>query len=316
MARYTQLQENEIREIASDYDLSVMGFESIEGGAGDSSYLLHTRQGSYVLTVFEITPAHVVRMGRPLVLLAEYGFPTSRLLAPTKGGMVTVYLGKPVILKRYIVGQECKDLDEAMLRQIGMAMARLHQVPAPGFLPDEHSYFLDVVPDVSGRKVNLEYESWLSRRLASLGRFISPELPRGLIHGDLFYDNVLFEGKEFKAIIDFECACRYYKAFDLGMGIVGLCAEGSIVALDKARALVAGYQQIRILGEREKEALQLFAEYAATATSAWRLRKHNIVTPNAEKADRYRQMVRLAEEIGAIPKSRFLRTVFNNGTGL
>ncbi|MCP4660070.1 MAG: phosphotransferase [bacterium] len=137
-------------------------------------------------------------------------------------------------------------------------------------------------------------------------------MPRGLIHGDLFYDNVLFERKKFRAIIDLELACRHYKAFDLGMGIVGLCAEGSTVALDKAWALVAGYQQVRMLEEREKEALQLFAEYAATATSSWRFWKHNIDAPDAEKADRYRQMVRLAEEIGAIPKARFLRTVFNS----
>jgi homoserine kinase type II len=311
MARYTQLQESDVQEIARNYDLTVSEFEPIEGGAGNSSYLLQTQQGSTVLTVFdEKTLSYVTRLGQLLLLLAEYEFPTTRPLSSVKGGMITVYRAKPVMLKAYIAGQVCKNLNETMLHQVGAAMAKLHRLPTPDFLPNKHPYGRQDFSTVIGRNIDPEYESWLAERFAYLERHIPPGLPSGLIHGDLFYDNVLFEKERFKAIIDFEEACRYYMGFDLGMGILGLCAEGLTVSLDRARALVTGYQQVRMLEEREKETLQLFVEYAAIATSYWRFWKYHIHSPIPEKADKHWQMVRLAEGVSAIPEASFLAAVF------
>ena len=310
MARYSYLKENDIRWIAREYDLAMIDFELIDGGAGNTNYTLRTRQGKYVLTVFEISLARVVKIGQILLLLAEHGFPTTRLLTPTKDSLTTMYKDKPVLLKQYIAGQVYKDLNENMLSQIGTALARLHQLPAPGFLHDKHAYGLQAFPNVIGLNINQEYEAWLAKRLTYLEQRIPPGLPRGLIHGDIFYDNVLFNGEKLKAIIDFEETCRYYHVFDLGMGILGLCIDGSRLALDKARSLVSGYQQTRRLEVREKEALQLFAEYAAIATSYWRFWMYNIHTPIAENANIHWQMVRIAEEIAAIPDRKFLQAVF------
>ncbi len=222
-----------------------------------------------------------------------------------------MYRDKPVMVKAYIAGQVCKDLDETMLCQVGAAMARLHQLPVPDFLPDKHPYGLQVFPSVIGQNINPDYETWLGKRLAYLEQHIPPGLPYGLIHGDLFYDNVLFEEKKFKAIIDFEEACRYYKGFDLGMGILGLCVENTTVMLDKARALVRGYQQIRMLEKREKDTLLLFVEYAAIATSCWRFWKYHIQMPLVGKADKHWQMMHLAEDVATIPKARFWEVVFS-----
>ena len=165
---------------------------------------------------------------------------------------------------------------------------------------------------VISRNVNQAYESWLAERLVQLKLQIPPELPCGLIHGDVFYDNILFERGKLKAIIDFEEACLYYKVFDLGMGILGLCTEGTTWVLSKARALVMGYQQVKALEEREKESLQLFCAYATIATSCWRFWKYHIHTPMVEKADEHWQMVHLAEEIDAVPKTNFLHAVFSS----
>ncbi len=310
MATYTPFEQRDVQDVADNYALRVVGFEPIEGGA-NSSYALHTEQGDYVLTVFEEKSwTEVVQIGHLLLLLADYEFPTTRLRAPTNGGLATKYRDKPVMVKHYIAGQVFKDLNKTMVSQVGVAMARLHQVPAPDFLPDKHAYGLHVFSRVIDRNINPAYESWLADQLAYLARSLPCDLPRGLIHGDVFYDNVLFEGRELRAIIDFEEACHYYKGFDLGMAIVGLCAEGTTIALDKARALVHGYQQVQSLEESEKEALQLFVEYAATATSSWRFWKYQIDTPTAQKANKHWQMVRLAEEVGAIAKARFLEAIF------
>lgn len=312
MARYTQLESADIQEIVRQYNLAVVDFAPIEGGAGNSSYKLQTEQGDYVLTVFDDkTRNYVVRLGKLLSWLAEWEFPTTRLTLSLKGSSVAMYRDKPILLKPFITGQVCTVWDEAMLRQVGMALATLHQVPVPDFMPDKHSYGRQAFATVIGQNIHPFYESWLAERHAYLIQCIPSDLPRTLIHGDLFYDNVLFEGQMFRAIIDFEEACRYYRTFDLGMGIVGLCTQGTTVALDKARSFVGGYQQGQRLEEREKEALQLFVEYAAIATSYWRFWKYYIHMPLPEKADKPFQMKQLAEAVRAIPKANFLAAIFN-----
>ena len=124
------------------------------------------------------------------------------------------------------------------------------------------------------------------------------------------------EGCKLKAIIDFEEACRYYTVFDLGMAILGLCTTGQKIALGKARALVAGYQQTRELERAERDALRLFVEYAATATSFWRFRRHHLHAPSAVMANRHWQMVNVAEQVAAIPRERFLEAVLDSDRGV
>ena len=117
--------------------------------------------------------------------------------------------------------------------------------------------------------------------------------------------------KKFKALIDFEEACQYYKVFDLGMAVVGLCTEESKVRLPKVRSLVNGYQEIRVLEEAEKEFLPLFIEYAAIATSSWNFWKYNIDTPIAELSGKHWKMVNIAMDASAIPGEIFMSAVFS-----
>lgn len=305
-----RLQLLDIKKIARQYGLTVSAFEPFSGGASNSSYLLQADKNRYVLTRFTNKEfPDVTKLAQLLRLLDEHNFPSTRLVLLPTGEAALMYRAKPVILKRYISGQVCSALDNAMLHQIGAAMARLHQIPPPDFLPDEHPYGIQLFSSVIGRDINTEYESWLAGQLRYFEQHIPPNLPRGLIHGDLFYDNVLFEGG-LKAIIDFEDACCYYKAFDLGMAIVGLCTKATKLAPSAARALLMGYQQVRVLEEREKESLPLFIEYAATATSYWRFWKYHIHAPQAQKADKHWEMVRLAKQARAIPKASLFSHVF------
>lgn len=311
MAQYTELNEKEINEIATAYDLQLVDYKPIEQGAGSSNYLLQTRQKNYVLTIFEITWDRVANLVNILSLLEKFNFPTTRLLNLAAGGVTTKFQGKPVLVKQYISGQVVKNLDDTMLNQIGIEMARLHDIPAPDSLADNHAYGLQTFRNVIGHNIDPEYETWLTQKHLYFDQLIPLELPRGLIHGDLFFDNVLFERKELKAIIDFEEVCQYYKVFDLGMGIVGLCSEETKINLNKVRSLVMGYQQVRVLEKQEKENLQLFVEYAAIATSKCRFWQYNIDTPIAEKAYYHWQMVKVAKDVTRISKARFLETLIN-----
>jgi homoserine kinase type II len=126
----------------------------------------------------------------------------------------------------------------------------------------------------------------------------------------LFFDNVLFEDEKIKAILDFEDVCRIYKVFDLGMAAVGICTEGTKTELNQVRALVNGYQEVRLLEKIEKDSLQIFIECAAILTSTWRFWKYNLDEPDIEKSNKYLQMVKIAENVSLIPKMLFMSTVF------
>ena len=228
------MQQDDVQAIAGDYALTEVVGEAFEGGA-NSSFALRTRQGDYVLTVFdEKSLEDVMKIGRLLLLLANHKFPTTRLLQTNEGDLATTFRDKPVMVKEYIDGRVIKNLDTKMVSQLGAAMGKLHQVPTPDYLPVEHAYGLQLFSKAIGRNINPEYETWLSEQLAYLERSIPSHLPRGLIHADMFYDNVLFDGTELKAVIDFEEACCYYRVFDVGMGIVGLCSDRATIDLDRA----------------------------------------------------------------------------------
>ena len=102
--------------------------------------MLQTRQNNYVLTIFEITWDRVENLVKILSLLEKFNFPTTLLINLAAGGMTTIFQGKPVLVKQYISGQVVKNLDDTMLNQIGIAMARLHDIPAPDSLADNHAY--------------------------------------------------------------------------------------------------------------------------------------------------------------------------------
>ena len=176
MATYIQLQESDVQKIAELYDLTPIDFEPIEGGASKSNYLLHARQGSYVLTVFGPKVLDLVaRLGQLLLLLAEHKFPTSRLLLSVQGEATTVYREMPVMIKVYIAGQVCRELGQTMLRQIGVGVARLHQLSVPDHLLDKQLYGIPPFSSIVGHGFDPEYETWIVQRLAYLEQRIPQE---------------------------------------------------------------------------------------------------------------------------------------------
>ncbi len=225
MAQYTKLPGSEIEEIAGQYKLTVIDCKPIEQGLGNSNYLINTNQGRYILTVFEIEPKRVENMIKVLLLLEQYGFPAPRLQNLVSGGVLTKYQEKLVLIKPYITGHVEINLDEGKVSQVGTALARLHEIPAPDYLLDKHTYVVKTYPEIMEQDIDLDYKYWVGQRYSYLIKNIPSNLPVGLVHGDLFFDNVIFEEDGFKAILDFEDVCRIYKVFDLGMAVVGICTE-------------------------------------------------------------------------------------------
>ncbi|MCH7784807.1 MAG: homoserine kinase [Bacteroidetes bacterium] len=311
MAIYTKIEASDLEKIVVPYQIEVVDFTPIDGGNANSNYHIRAKEGEYMLTIAEEKSLQQVQnLATLLQWLGEHHFSTSQVHASITGEIVTQYAEKPILVKKWIYGTVHENFSADELRQIGNSMAQLHQIPVPHYLPKLHPYGYQVFSTVIDKRLDTEYEYWLKERLQFLEKNLPENLPRGLVHGDIFFDNVLFENNKIKAIIDFEEACNYYFIFDLGMGVLGLCRTDGKIDLAKTRALIKGYEQVRSLDFLEKDSLQLFIEYGAIATSWWRFWKYNIHSPSLNLGDKHWEMVQVAKEVEILNKEHFLSIVF------
>ena len=312
MANFTILTDQEIEKILGLYELGpLLSFTPMDGGLANSSMKIVTGGGSYVLSVCDEKEMHEIkRICTVLEYLEDHQFPTTRAIQTRKGESHIDYRGKPLYVKEFIAGEVVEHLNSHQLYEIGAALAMLHQIPPPPGLQYRFSYGIECFDELNERSSAEAYFQWLSSCRKRVEEARNEPLPRGFVHGDLFFDNILFANGSLVALLDFEEACEYFTIFDLGMTAVGCCAPGGMFSLEMAAALVEGYQSRRRLEENEISLLQLHIEYGAAATSFWRYRQYNIRNPDPQMEDHYLAMVRIAQRVNAIDNQEFIESVF------
>ncbi len=307
MAFYARLDRTAVEGLARRFGIGdITSCSVMDGGHENTSYCIVTNSARYVLTRWDQKSLkNVTDLANLLIYLFDHGFRTSRVVVPAKEPVVVLHDEKPVMLKRYIEGDVTDDLAGNILVQLGAEMARLHAIPAPSYLPQAFPYGRGHFPDVTNSSLDHAYIDWLSDKQCYLQKRIPQHLPTALIHGDVFFDNMIVQGDQLKAIIDFEEACHYYRNFDLGMVIVGACRDRQGISFEKARRFIRAYQKETTLQSTEQESLKAFAVYAATATSFWRFRQYHLRRPEPRLHDRHVEMQKLADTISGYPDSRF-----------
>ena len=312
MADYTRLDGDTLNRLLMAYDLdSIEQIVPLSGGQANSSYKVTTAQGNFTLSICdEKNEQEIDRLIRLLDWLAECDFPTTRVVPAKDGRPFISYQQKPVYLKTFISGDIVKDLLAQMCFQVGAAMARLHSLKLPPSLREDlsgnNAFELSVFDDFLNRGIVHPYCDWLEKKRDFLRAELDPSMERGLIHGDLFWDNMIFANGQLVALLDFEEACWFYRLFDLGMGIIGCCAPNGSFSKTAIKGYVAGYQSICPLTDKEKKQLKIFIEYAGMASSLWRFQQYNLVNPDPDKKDSYRELSDLVDQIHSIDSGDFV----------
>ncbi|MBH3321840.1 phosphotransferase [Serratia ureilytica] len=293
------LNSDEVHRIESLYGLTVKSSAFLGMGSGNTNYCLETDIGRCVFSIIEEQSRDDVEiMAKTLVWLEAHDYETSLLVKPKGQESYSIILrGKHSLLRTYMDGAVRRDFNEHMLRQLGVAMAKLHTIPVPNFLTDSVFYEQKKFMDALDANIDQDYERWAKDRLRHLAVERISGLPTSVIHSDLFYDNMLFEGEQFVGMIDFELTCIYHSVFDIAMAIVGTCGINGRLSPEKAKHIIAGYNSIRMLEAREIKVLKTYTEYAAILTSLWRYWRYRIYQPGGDKSDKYREMTSLAKSI-------------------
>lgn len=306
MARHTKLSDKDVSAIAALYGLEVCSWRPIEAGDENTTFLLETEQGDCVLTFYEYkSKASTERNMRVLNYLADNGYYTNRVVPAEDGSLVSNYRTKHLVLKTWIPGEPLRAVPQVDYRPIGRAIAELHKIPAPEYLPYEHPYGLAGMPAALNHGADQDYETWLKEKIGYLENSFPAHLPKSFIHGDLFDDNIIYDEGKFQAIIDFGDNCYYTRAYDLGSVLFGACMQDGVLNLEQSRQILKGYQEIILLSPEEIRAVPFLAVYAGAAISAWHYLNTFVQQPSSTKKDKYKIAAQRTEHIFRLPQTAF-----------
>lgn len=273
MAVYTDITDADLAELLAGYDLGeARSFKGIAEGIENSNFLLETETGRYFLTVFErrVSEADLPFFVDLMQHLARRGFPCPTPQPDRRGRLLTRVRGKPATIVSFLTGVSARRPSPRQCREAGEGLARLH-LAAEGFVPTRANslgqsswgaQFAGLRNAADQLRPGLAAE--VEEDLGVLALAWPHGLPSGIIHADLFPDNVFFMGDRFAAAFDFYFACNDLLAYDLGVCLNSWCFEtDGAFNVTAARAFVAGYESRRPLSPDERSALPTLARGAA-----------------------------------------------------
>ena len=276
MAVYTEIDSNTLAEIAVQYPLSqVDEFKGITAGVQNSNFLLTTADAKYILTIYESSANGVSAAALPFFLglmlhLSAQGLSCPVPLARKDGELISTIKNKPAALVSFLEGRSVKTPRPEHCRALGAAMAQMH-LAGDGFeltRPNNHGLgnWQALFERCHSRadEVSPDLTRAMERELTRLKENWPDNLPTGIIHADLFPDNVFFLQGDISGLIDFYFACNDFYAYDLAIALNAWCFEADATFnVTKARALLSGYQNLRPLAPEEIDAVPILGAGAA-----------------------------------------------------
>jgi len=262
MSAYTQITAREMEQFMQRYPCgALVSHKGISEGIENTNYFVDTAQGSYVLTVFEWLGRDELPWFIDLMAhVADAGLPCPHPVAARDGGYLQELKGKPAVLITRLRGRTVRDPDARHCGLVGEALARLHGAMKNFGRRRENGRDIAWFRE-QGRRLDehlgaRERELLRSEIKHQAACDFSP-LPGGIIHADLFRDNVMFDGPRLSGLIDFYYACEGSLLYDLAVTVNDWCrCDGGAIAGDRYEALLAGYRKHRALQPAEARAWQ------------------------------------------------------------
>ncbi len=273
MAVYTEVSDEQLSDYLAGYDLGeVLSCKGIAEGVENSNFLLHMEAGFYILTLYE---KRVDANDLPFFLglldhLSERGLTCPRPVHLRNGQALGTLAGRPAAIVTFLDGMSIKRPSAAQCGMVGEALAKMHLAAQDFKLTRSNALSTKAWPELfSGARQQADsvfpgLAKLIGDELDFLQQIWPANLPSGVIHADLFPDNVFFMSGHLSGLIDFYFACNDFLAYDLVICLNAWCFEqdGSF-NVTSAIAMVNGYNSVRKLNSDEVTALPVLARGAA-----------------------------------------------------
>lgn len=277
MAVYTEVSDEALAEFLTAYDVGELSsLKGIAEGVENSNYLIGTdRQGrhsQFILTLYEkrVDPADLPFFLGLMDHLAERGLPCPVPVKDKTGAALQTLCGKPAAMVSFLDGVSVRRPQADHCYGLGAAMADMHRagmdfpMRRPNSLSLAGWQSLAAETEPRADEVETGLSALVHAEIEALSAHWPADLPAGVIHADLFPDNVFFRGTALTGLIDFYFACTDQLAYDLAIALNAWCFEPDLsFNVTKANHLIEGYRSHRDLSAAEIEALPLLARGAA-----------------------------------------------------
>ncbi len=276
MAVYTKFDRNKIEKILSNYNLGKLeSFKGIEEGIENTNYFLLIDKKKFILTVYEkrVKSEDLPFFSNLMSTLNKANFKCPAPITNINNDPITSFEGKKLMIVSFLEGRAKKNLSPKNCKSIGAEIAKMHDLTKNLKLkrPNDLSVkswrkLFDTVKDEC-IKIHKDLPKLIEENLKDVENNWPKNLPKGIIHADLFHDNIFFIKDKFSGIIDFYFSCEDFFAFEIAICFNALCFDGLKSNLSfnvtKAKNFIDGYTSIRKLTDLEKNNIKVLSQGAA-----------------------------------------------------
>jgi len=276
MAVYTQLSESELKDFFSKYNLGkLLSYKGIKEGIENTNYFTETEKGKFILTIYE---KRVEEKDLPFFIslmknIYDKNFPSPEPIININGSYISEISKKKAAIISFIDGNTKKNLSPDECYQVGTYAAKLHQITKKLNIKRENKLSVNSWREIYNKvrknctKIDKNLPEIIEKNLNDIEKNWPKNIPSGIIHADLFPDNIFFKKNKLSGIIDYYFACHDFYAFEIAICLNALCFEGSKKNLSfnvtKATKFINGYSSIRKLTDEEKNSLIILCKGAA-----------------------------------------------------
>lgn len=276
MAVYTKINKKDVISLSKNFGLEkIIKFKGIKNGIENTNYLLKTKNKKFILTIFE---KRVHKKDLPFFMklmdkLYHYNIHCPKPLKNKNKKYITTIKNKPACIVSFIEGKDKKYLNKNDCFVIGKNIAKLHIASKKIKLYRENSMSLNSWPKLLNKignkckKINPNLENIMKVNLNDIKKKWPKKLPAGIIHGDLFIDNIFFKDNKFYGYIDFYFSSNDYFMYEIAICINALCfnkiGNKFKFSKQKSKSLLKGYSSLIKLSKNEKNSLNVLCRGAA-----------------------------------------------------